>query len=507
MWVFLVLILLSLGIFLIVRPLWSAFLRAAVLLLLILFLVDPVFHSKQRVPPRVALVVDVSRSAYHLLDFYREQAAKYPFSDIYALGDTIREVASIDEAGKPEDGTNFNNLSRIHGHDAILFLSDGWHNAPQDVDYQAIPSPVYVVIPPHESAVPVIRDVMYPSRVSPGENVRVGLRVFSPTDTTLPFSLMLADTVVGSVNLARGENDLNFLVRASDSGGLYYLHLRLGDSRRVLPVRVESRKRYVLLRVGRITPEVGLLRRLLLDYGFASRILLDTVVVEDAKGILAFTISFYKDSAGDVVYGRAAGYDTVLVQLNGRPVAVEKGEKVYVVERDLWRLGRRDFEAYRRIMMPVVDRVLSRKPYVDVRYRVQGDMATVEVISSRQDITVKFNDTVSISRVWTGRITAPETVKVEVFSSIGTPVLRRRIVLEPGPPEREVESGVDSIALATLSLRTGGRVLRSADELKKAVGVRTLEKEIHLARNPLFLLLMAGLLLLDIFLRRRSGYR
>ncbi len=507
MWIVLLLFLLSVAIILLVRPLWSAILRALAIALLVLFLLNPVFHRREKVPPRVALAVDVSRSAYHLMDFYREQAGAYPFSDIFALDDTIRRIPSIEEAGKPGDGTDFNNLSRVRGYDAILFLSDGWHNAPQDVDYQAISSPVYTVVPPHEATGPVIRDILYPSRVNPGENIRVGVKVFSPSDTTIPFSLSLGDTVSGSVNLARGENELDFLVRAADSEGLYYLNLRLGNARRSLPVRVESKKRYVLINVGKVTPEVGLLRRLLLDYGFASRILLDTVVVEDARGVLAFTISFFSDTAGDVVYGRALGYDTVLVQRDGKPVAVERGGRVYVLEGDLWRLGRRDFEAYRRLLMPVLDRVLARKPFLEVRYRVRGDMATVEVVSSRQDITVKFNDTISVSRVWTARITAPETVRVEVISSAGSTVLRRRIVLEPGPVEREVETGVDSIALATLSRRTGGSVLKNAEQLKEFVRFRVVEREIHPFRSLWFLLLILGLLLLDVFLRRRAGYR
>ncbi len=507
MWALFLLLLLSIAIVLLIRPFWSALLRIFALLLLSLFLLDPSFRRSESLPPRIALVVDVSRSAYHLMDFYREQSEKYPFSALFALDDTLRRIRSMDEAGKPGDGTDFNELSGVRGYDAILFLSDGWHNASRDVDYQAISSPVYTVIPPREATAPVIRDILYPSRVNPGENIRIGIRVFSPSDTTLDFFLSLGDTVSGNVELVRGESTLDFLVKSPDSEGLYYLNLRLGKDRRRLPVKVESKKRYVLINVGTITPEVGLLRRLLLDYGFASRILLDTVVIVDAKGILAFTISFFSDTVGDLVYGGVSGYDTVLVRRDGRPVAVEKGGRIYVVEKDLWRLGRRDFESYRELLMPVLDRVLARKPFVEVRYRVRGDMATVEVVSSRQDITVRFNDTVSVSRVWTGRIAAPETVRVEVVSSAGSTVLRKRIVLEPGPVEREVESGVDSVALATLSRRTGGLVLKSAEELKNIMGSRKVEREIHPFRSPWFFLLIPGLLILDIFLRRRTGHR
>ncbi len=507
MWAIFLLLLISAAILLLVRPLWSALLRTLALLLLTLFVLNPTFHRKEEQPPRVALVVDVSRSAYHLLDFYREQAGDYPFAGLFALDDTIRQIRSLDDVGEPGRGTDFNNLAAIRGYDAILFLSDGWHNAPQDVDYQAISAPVYTVIPPYRATAPTIRDVIYPSRVNPGENIRIGVEVFSPSDTTIPFTLSLGDTVSGVVGLSRGDNRLSFMVKAADSEGLYYLNLRLGDARRSLPVRVESKKRYVLINVGRVTPEVGLLRRLLLDYGFASRILLDTVVIADAKGILAFTISFFSDTAGDIVYGRVSGYDTVLVQRDGRPVAVERGGRVYVVEKDLWRIGRRDFDAYRNLLMPVLDRILARKPFVEVRYRVRGDMATVEVVSSRQDITVKFNDTVSVSRVWTGRVASPETVRVEVISSTGVPVLKKRIVLKPGPGEREVETGIDSIALATLSRKTGGLVLAGAGQLKEMVGTRTVEREIHPFRSLWFLLIIPALLLLDVFLRRRSGYR
>ena len=504
----LLLILLLVLNFLMVRPLWSAFLRSFFLLLVALFILNPVFHTQKKTFPKVAVVLDLSRSAYHLLDFYEKNLRDMGFSyELFALGDSVFSIRDVRRV-KPLEGTNLNALSSLHGFDYVVFMGDGWHNAPEQVDFYSIESPVFVIMPPDDSTGIYIRSIAYPRNVEPDENFRMMLVIFSSRDTSLPLFIALADTVRDRIRIIRGENRFIYSIKAPSKEGNYSIRLHIGGDRRNLPLIVHSTRRYVLIRVGLITPEVGLLKRLIESYGLDTRILLDTVVIKDSKGQLAFIVSFFSDTSGDMVYSkRGIEGDTVLYGEGGIPLLVERGSRIFVLTDTLWRSGRRDFDAYARIMRPAIERILARKPFVRIVHSVSGNVATVRVVSERKDIRVKFNDTLSLSRTWTATLHRRETVRVEVLSSLGDRILSRSIVLSPQDSERESEAGVDSLTLALLASRTGGKLVRNASQLKEYIKPISVSRAVHPFRSIPFVLILIFVFSLEIFLRRRAGYR
>ena len=487
-----------------VKPLFSKILRAFAIIILILIVLNPKITTYEYKKEKIAFVFDLTKSSKWLLEFYKNLDTKN--FDKYELGDSIYKYKNIEFK---YNITNLNALSYLKNYDKIIYVGDGWHNYPAEIDYNSFFSPIYVIYPNVKTNEISIKNFIYPKFVEPNEIFQTYLEVFSNKDTTINFQIELDTIIKENLNLSKGINSFTFILKAPNFEGNYKIILKVSDKVRQYSLNVRKSSKQVLMNVYKITPEIGLLNRLLKDLGYDVVLNLKN---EKITGNFELTIGYGKDNGEDLVFieGKKKfvnfkGIDSVvdfkLDEFIISPISGIHNNRVFVLTDELWKIGRFDFLEYKNLLLPIISTAFNLKPKINIEYHVVFNKAYLKVGSNNPNVKFYLNNK-EISNYNVIRFSKPETLNLNAYLG-SRKIYENKITLIPDTLGFENEEGIDSLTLANIVNRTGGKFIKSINDIK--LEKIKIQKEIF--NNLFFGFLAIFLILIDFVLRRFFGFR
>jgi len=487
-----------------VKPLFSKILRAFAIIILILIVLNPKITTYEYKKEKIAFVFDLTKSSKWLLEFYKNLDTKN--FDKYELGDSIYKFKNFEFK---YNITNLNALSYLKNYDKIIYVGDGWHNYPAEIDYNSFFSPIYVIYPNVKTNEISIKNFIYPKFVEPNEIFQTYLEVFSNKDTTINFQIELDTIIKENLNLSKGINSFTFILKAPNFEGNYKIILKVSDKVRQYSLNVRKSSKQVLINVYKITPEIGLLNRLLKDLGYDVVLNLKN---EKITGNFELTIGYGKDNGEDLVFieGKKKfvnfkGIDSVvdfkLDEFIISPISGIHNNRVFVLTDELWKIGRFDFLEYKNLLLPIISTAFNLKPKINIEYHVVFNKAYLKVGSNNPNVKFYLNNK-EISNYNVIRFSKPETLNLNAYLG-SRKIYENKITLIPDTLGFENEEGIDSLTLANIVNRTGGKFIKSINDIK--LEKIKIQKEIF--NNLFFGFLAIFLILIDFVLRRFFGFR
>jgi len=487
-----------------VKPLFSKILRAFAIIILILIVLNPKITTYEYKKEKIAFVFDLTKSSKWLLEFYKNLDTKN--FDKYELGDSIYKFKNFEFK---YNITNLNALSYLKNYDKIIYVGDGWHNYPAEIDYNSFFSPIYVIYPNVKTNEISIKNFIYPKFVEPNEIFQTYLEVFSNKDTTINFQIELDTIIKENLNLSKGINSFTFILKAPNFEGNYKIILKVSDKVRQYSLNVRKSSKQVLMNVYKITPEIGLLNRLLKDLGYDVVLNLKN---EKITGNFELTIGYGKDNGEDLVFieGKKKfvnfkGIDSVvdfkLDEFIISPISGIHNNRVFVLTDELWKIGRFDFLEYKNLLLPIISTAFNLKPKINIEYHVVFNKAYLKVGSNNPNVKFYLNNK-EISNYNVIRFSKPETLNLNAYLG-SRKIYENKITLIPDTLGFENEEGIDSLTLANIVNRTGGKFIKSINDIK--LEKIKIQKEIF--NNLFFGFLAIFLILIDFVLRRFFGFR
>ena len=487
-----------------VKPLFSKILRAFAIIILILIVLNPKITTYEYKKEKIAFVFDLTKSSKWLLEFYKNLDTKN--FDKYELGDSIYKFKNFEFK---YNITNLNALSYLKNYDKIIYVGDGWHNYPAEIDYNSFFSPIYVIYPNVKTNEISIKNFIYPKFVEPNEVFQTYLEVFSNKDTTINFQIELDTIIKENLNLSKGINSFTFILKAPNFEGNYKIILKVSDKVRQYSLNVRKSSKQVLINVYKITPEIGLLNRLLKDLGYDVVLNLKN---EKITGNFELTIGYGKDNGEDLVFieGKKKfvnfkGIDSVvdfkLDEFIISPISGIHNNRVFVLTDELWKIGRFDFLEYKNLLLPIISTAFNLKPKINIEYHVVFNKAYLKVGSNNPNVKFYLNNK-EISNYNVIRFSKPETLNLNAYLG-SRKIYENKITLIPDTLGFENEEGIDSLTLANIVNRTGGKFIKSINDIK--LEKIKIQKEIF--NNLFFGFLAIFLILIDFVLRRFFGFR
>lgn len=487
-----------------VKPLFSKILRAIAIFILILIVLNPKITTYEYKKERIAIVFDLTKSSKWLLEFYKSLDTKN--FDKYELGDSIYKFKNFEFK---YNITNLNALSYLKNYDKIIYVGDGWHNYPSEIDYNSFFSQIYVIYPNLKASEISIKNFIYPKFVEPNEIFQTYLEIFSNKDTTINFQIKLDTIIQKNLNLLKGINSFTFILKAPSLDGNYKINLKISNKVRQYSLNVKSPSKNILINAYKITPEIGLLNRLLKDLGYNVVLNLKN---EKISGNFELTIGYGKDNGEDLVFieGKKKfvnfrGIDSVvdfkLDEFILNPISGIYNNRVFVLTDELWKIGRFDFLEYKNLLLPIINTAFNLKPRIDVDYHVLFNKAYLKVSSNNPNVKFYLNDK-EIPNYNIFKIFKTETLNLKAYLN-SRKIYENKIILAPDTLGFENEEGIDSLTLANLVNKTGGKFIKSPNEIK--LEKIKIQKEIF--NNLFFGFLVIFLILIDFVLRRFFGFR
>jgi len=487
-----------------VKPLFSKILRAFAIIILILIVLNPKITTYEYKKEKIAFVFDLTKSSKWLLEFYKNLDTKN--FDKYELGDSIYKFKNFEFK---YNITNLNALSYLKNYDKIIYVGDGWHNYPAEIDYNSFFSPIYVIYPNVKTNEISIKNFIYPKFVEPNEIFQTYLEVFSNKDTAINFQIELDTIIKENLNLSKGINSFTFILKAPNFEGNYKIILKVSDKVRQYSLNVRKSSKQVLINVYKITPEIGLLNRLLKDLGYDVVLNLKN---EKITGNFELTIGYGKDNGEDLVFieGKKKfvnfkGIDSVvdfkLDEFIISPISGIHNNRVFVLTDELWKIGRFDFLEYKNLLLPIISTAFNLKPKINIEYHVVFNKAYLKVGSNNPNVKFYLNNK-EISNYNVIRFSKPETLNLNAYLG-SRKIYENKITLIPDTLGFENEEGIDSLTLANIVNRTGGKFIKSINDIK--LEKIKIQKEIF--NNLFFGFLAIFLILIDFVLRRFFGFR
>ncbi len=494
------------------KPFFSKIIRGIAIIILSLMILNPKITTYESRDKKIAIVFDLTKSSRPLIDFYKTINANN--FDKFGLGDSIYEFKGFDFK---YNITNLNALKYLKNYDKIVYIGDGWHNYPSEIDYNSFNAPIYVLYPSLkiEEAVK-IKSIFYPKNVLPGELFQVYVEFFSNKDTTIDFQISLDTTIISrSLTIRKGVNSNTFVLKAPSEEGIYKITMKISNKQRAYAINVKNYSKIALINAYKITPEIGLLNRLLREMGYEVIVNLRN---EKINKSFVLTIGYGKDGGEDIVFldgkkqlasfkvnDELEAIDSVVAfDLDDyiiKPISGIYNDRVFVLTDKLWKIGRVDFNAYKDIMTPILNSAIELKPKINIDYRVILNKAYIKISSNNPNIKF-FANNKEISNYNVFEVKKPETITISGLLN-NKRVYENKIILKPDTIGFETEEGTDSITLANLVNRTGGKFIKSLNEIKsERIKVK---KEVF--NNLFFAILIVALFLLDFTLRRVFGYR
>ncbi len=508
----LILILLLVIVIVFTKPLFSKIIRSIAIIILSLMIINPKITTYESKDKKIAVVFDLTKSAKPLIDFYKTINANN--FDKFELGDSVYKFKGFDFK---YNITNLNALSYLKNYDKVVYIGDGWHNYPSEIDYNSFNAPVYVIYPSLKSEEVVrIKSVIYPKSVLPSELFQVYVEFFSSKDTTINFQISLDTTIIfRNLTIKKGVNSNTFILKAPNQEGNYRINMMIFNKQRAYALNVRNYSKLVLINAYKITPEIGLLNRLLKEMGYEVIVNLKN---EKINKNFILTIGYGKDKGEDIVFldgkkqfalfkvnDELETIDSVVVfNLDDyiiKPISGIHNGRVFVLTDELWKIGRVDFNAYKNIMIPILNSAIELKPKINIDYHVVLNKAYIKLFSNNPNIKFFANNR-EISNYKVFEVKKPETLSISGFLN-NKKVYENSIILKPDTIGFETEEGIDSITLANLVNRTGGKFIKSLDEIKS----ERIKVEKEIFNNLFFAILIVALLLLDFLLRRLFGYK
>ncbi|MCX7947856.1 MAG: hypothetical protein N2504_04640 [candidate division WOR-3 bacterium] len=491
------------------KPLFSKILRGLAIFILILMVLNPKISYFEQKNDKIAVVFDLSRSSSWLIDFYKSIDTKN--YDKFELGDSIYRFKGF---RFKYNITNLNALSYLKNYDKIVYIGDGWHNYPSDINYDEFHVPIYVIYPNIKTNDIFIKNYIYPQTVQPLEIFQNYLEVFSNRDTTIKIEIKL-DTIklYRQWQIKKGQNSFTFILKAPNIEGFYKIELNFLNRKLFYPIQVQNFSKSILINAHIINPEIGILNRALKDMGYE--------VIVNLKNE-----KFKKDFLLKIGYGEDKGEDLVFLSKNKKfykfrvnnlefdslvnfpideyiisPFSGISKMRVFVLTDELWKIGRYDFSEYKNIIIPIVNTAINLKPIVNLEYRIVYNKAYIKITSNNQKIKF-FSNGKEIPNYLTINIKKEETLNIEGYLE-NRKVYEKEIFLKVDSLGFENEEGIDTITLSNLTNKTGGKFVKNLDEIESEK-VRV-QKEIF--NNLFFGFVVIFLILLDLSLRRIYGYR
>jgi len=458
---------------------------------------------------KIAVVFDLSKSSKWLLDFYKSIDTKN--YDKFELGDSIYKFKNFEFK---YNITNLNALSYLKNYDKIVYVGDGWHNYPSQIDYNNFNSPVYVIYPNVKFDEILIKNFIYSKNVFPSEMFQSYLEIFSNKDTSINLEISIDSFRISrNINLKKGINSQSFILKAPSEEGYYRINIKFLDKQKNYPLIVESFSKLVLINVYKVNPEIGLLYRVLKDMGYEVILNLKN---EKINRNFILTIGYGKDNNEDLIFlsgnKKPAYFKLKNFEIDSisdfkvesyiiMPISGIYKNRVFVLTDELWKIGRNDFIEYKNLISTIINTAINLKPLVNVNYNVVFNKVYLKISSNNPDIKF-YNNNKEIQRYNVFEIKKVETLNLSGYLD-GRKVYERKIIIKPDTLGFENEEGIDSITLSNLVNKTGGKFIKSVDELK-GEKVRV-QKEIF--NNLFFGFLVIFLIILDIGLRRFLGFK
>lgn len=469
-----------------------------------MIVLNPKITTYEYKKEKIAFVFDLTKSSKWLLEFYKNLDTKN--FDKYELGDSIYKFKNFEFK---YNITNLNALSYLKNYDKIIYVGDGWHNYPAEIDYNSFFSPIYVIYPNVKTNEISIKNFIYPKFVEPNEIFQTYLEVFSNKDTTINFQIELDTIIKENLNLSKGINSFTFILKAPNFEGNYKIILKVSDKVRQYSLNVRKSSKQVLINVYKITPEIGLLNRLLKDLGYDVVLNLKN---EKITGNFELTIGYGKDNGEDLVFieGKKKfvnfkGIDSVvdfkLDEFIISPISGIHNNRVFVLTDELWKIGRFDFLEYKNLLLPIISTAFNLKPKINIEYHVVFNKAYLKVGSNNPNVKFYLNNK-EISNYNVIRFSKPETLNLNAYLG-SRKIYENKITLIPDTLGFENEEGIDSLTLANIVNRTGGKFIKSINDIK--LEKIKIQKEIF--NNLFFGFLAIFLILIDFVLRRFFGFR
>lgn len=489
--IFILILLLILNLIL-VRPLFSKILRTLAIFILILIVLNPKIITYENKKERIAIVFDLTKSSKWLLEFYKSLDTKN--FDEYELGDSIYKFKNFEFK---YNITNLNALSYLKNYDKIIYVGDGWHNYPSEIDYNSFFSPIYVIYPDIKTDEISIKNFIYPKFVEPGEIFQTYLEIFSNKDTTINFQIQIDTIIKKNLNLSKGINSFTFILKAPNFEGNHKIILKLPDKVRQYILNVRKSSKQVLINAYKITPEIGLLNRLLRELGYDVVLNLKN---EKITGNFELTIGYGKDNGEDLVFIDSV-VDFKLDEYIINSISGIRNNKVFVLTNELWKIGRFDFLKYKNLLLPIINTALNLKPKITIDYHVVFNKAYLKVSSNNPNVKFYLNNK-EIPNYNVIKFSKPETLNLNAYLN-SRKIYETKITLIPDTLGFENEEGIDSFTLANIANKTGGKFIKSTDDIKfEKVKI---QKEIF--NNLFFGFLVILLILIDFVLRRFFGFK
>ena len=487
-----------------VRPLFSKILRAIAIFILILMVLNPKITTYEDKREKIAFVFDLTKSSKWLLEFYKNLDTKN--FDKYELGDSIYKFKNFEFK---YNITNLNALSYLKNYDKIIYVGDGWHNYPSEIDYNSFFSPIYVIYPNVKSNQISIKNFIYPKFVEPDEIFQTYLEIFSNKDTTINFQIKLDTIIQKNLNLSKGINSFTFILKAPKIEGNYKINLKISNKLRQYSLNVKSPSKNVLINVYKVTPEIGLLNRLLKELGYNVVLNLKN---EKISGNFELTIGYGKDNGEDLVFidGKKKfvnfrGIDSIvdfkLDEFILNPISGIYNNRVFVLTNELWKIGRFDFSEYKNLLLPAINTALNLKPRIDIDYHVVFNKVYLKVGSNNPNVKFYLNQS-EIPNYNIFKIFKTETLNLKAYLN-SRKIYEAKITLMPDTIGFENEEGIDSLTLANLVNKTGGKFIKSPNEIK----FEKIKIQREIFNNLFFGFLVIFLILIDFLLRRFFGFR
>ena len=474
-------------------------------------------HVGFRLPGRPTVLIDRSFSARlvfgkELLDTLAERFRREGFAVSYFGSDTLTDIYGALKGAKPP----------------VLLVSDGMHNAEGDPLSAAYDREVNVLLLTPRSIPAKITDV----------RMRNPAPIGKETPLTVEFSAPLNDTVVllygDRRQVSYATDRATFRVRV-DSKEKEARILTRSDT---LSFRVFGREAGGIgILVWTPTPVVRFLRWFLTDA--ALRLMRDTAEV---KGRYAFTVfvdppfdtlsvrspslyvlgprggfkvargAFYV--RGDVppireIYLPDVKWDRVYERVGNFPLIASKGNALFVLSPDIWKVWLADPSSYDRFLDYLRGFVVrDYEVFADKPIYAVGEMLRINVYPPfPMAVSVNGGKPVRISSLYTytERLKAGDTLfTLDIFRR-GVRVASEtvRINLRDVPAEK-VYVGVDTALLKSLASVSGGEVFRDAEEAVRVMREKG-GREFKLSSLlPLFVLVVL-LAWVEWFVRRARG--
>lgn len=156
---------------------------------------------------------------------------------------------------------------------------------------------------------------------------------------------------------------------------------------------------------------------------------------------------------------------------------------------------------YKNLLLPIISTAFNLKPKINIEYHVVFNKAYLKVGSNNPNVKFYLNNK-EISNYNVIRFSKPETLNLNAYLG-SRKIYENKITLIPDTLGFENEEGIDSLTLANIVNRTGGKFIKSINDIK--LEKIKIQKEIF--NNLFFGFLAIFLILIDFVLRRFFGFR